>query len=71
MRGAAVTHWCVYCKGSFPDHEVQIVGVTETGSGPGLPTWACHGCIRDHGIVPPASYVGRTDAPPYPAGDVA
>jgi hypothetical protein len=68
-----VTRWCVHCKGAYPDHEVQIVGVTETGSGPGLPTWACHGCVRDQGIVPPtaAAFIGRQDAPPYPAGEPA
>jgi hypothetical protein len=57
--------WCGTHHGYVPDHEAQIVGATETGSGPGAPAYACHKCVRDHGLVPPA-FIGRQHAAPIP-----
>jgi hypothetical protein len=62
-----MTVWCGVHKGEVPDGEAEIVGGTETGSGPGLPSYACIGCIRRDGLVPPR-YIGRRDAAPIPPG---
>lgn len=48
-----MTRWCGAHGGLVPDGDAQIVNATETGSGPGLPAYACIGCIRSRGIVPP------------------
>lgn len=50
--------WCPRHRGYVPDHEAQIVAVTVTGSGPGVPVYACHPCVRTHGLVP-AAHLGR------------
>lgn len=56
-----MTRWCGIHHGYVQAEDAQIVGVVETGSGPGLPTYACMNCIRGNGIVPLA--VRAHDAP--------
>jgi hypothetical protein len=56
-----VTRWCCIHHGPVQDEDAQIVGAVETGSGPGMPTYACIGCIRAHGIVPLTA--ARRDVP--------
>ncbi|WNI16599.1 hypothetical protein [Actinacidiphila sp. ITFR-21] len=43
-----MTRWCGVHQGNVADTEAQIVGATETGSGPGRPSYACLDCIRRH-----------------------
>lgn len=45
---------CSRCRSYVPDHEAQLVAVTEAGSGPSIPAYACPACVRTHGLVPPA-----------------
>ena len=58
-----MTRRCGKCRSYVPDREAQIVSMAETGSGPGVPAYACHPCVRAHGLVPPA-YLGNAAAPP-------
>lgn len=44
--------WCGVHRGEVREADAQIVGATETGSGPGQPSFACIDCIRAHGLVP-------------------
>jgi len=61
MSGLSV--WCGKCKTYVPDAEAHVVAAIETGSGPGLPVYACDQCIAEHDLTPPR-YIGRKDAPP-------
>jgi hypothetical protein len=47
-----------------PEREAQVLRATITGSGPGVPVWACHQHIREKGLVPAAAFIGRRDTPP-------
>lgn len=50
-----------------PEHEAEVLRMTVTGSGPGVPVWACHQHIRERGLVPAAAFIGhRRTAPERP-----
>jgi len=60
----------VRCKqhgGYVPERSAQMIAWDDTGSGPGVATYACDPCIREHGLVPIA-WTGRRDAAPTPPG---
>lgn len=55
--------WCSKHRGYVPRGDAEVVTSIETGSGPGLPVYACNGCISEYDLTPPR-YIGRKDAPP-------
>lgn len=65
-----MTQWCVTHKGNVPDHEAQIIRGGTTGSGPVHPDYACHDCVRTHGLLPagpgPALVVTGSSPPGTP-----
>lgn len=68
--------WCSQHRGYVHREDARIVGVEETDSGPGIPSYACMDCIREHGLLTladhrAAAYVGRPDLPPIPPQDAA
>lgn len=67
-RAHVVTRWCTPGRHDVPDREAQIIGGTETGSGPVTPKYACHEHVRTEGIVPPMFTGHRDRAPTPPAG---
>lgn len=64
---------CVKHGGWISDHEAVLIGSRETGSGTVQLSYACHGCVREHGLVPltasGSAWIGRRDtAPILPPG---
>lgn len=47
-----------------PEHEAQVLRATITGSGPGVPVWACHEHIRERGLMTAAAFIGHRHTPP-------
>lgn len=45
------------------DCDAQVLRLTVTGSGPGIPVYACHQHIREGGLVP-AAFIGHRHTPP-------
>lgn len=64
---SGLQRYCTYCREWVPQAHAEIVASTETGSGPGLPTWACRPCAARHG----GQFIGRRDVAPIPPGDAA
>ena len=70
-----MTVQCGVHHGPVPETEAEIMDVADVGSGAGQPAYACIGCIRAEGIVPPRpapssgpTWVGHRDrAPGRPA----
>jgi hypothetical protein len=56
---------CGKCKKYVTHTHAHVVSAIETGSGPGLPVYACDDCIGLYDLTPPR-YIGRRDAPPTP-----
>lgn len=44
--------WCTPGRHTVAEHEAQVLRQTVTGSGPGVPVYACHACVRNRGLVP-------------------
>lgn len=58
-------------RGLVLEGDAVLLRMTETGSGPGLPVYACHECVRAQGLVPqrqPATFVGHRDTAPAVVG---
>lgn len=62
-----VTVYCGKCKNYVPHARAHVVAAIETGSGPGMPVYACDDCIAEYDLTPPR-YIGRKDAPPITPG---
>jgi hypothetical protein len=62
-----MSRYCEPGRHTVPDHEAEILRTTDTGSGPGVPVYACHTCVQDGGLVPAAAFVGRRNLPPVTA----
>ncbi|MET8677361.1 hypothetical protein ABZW18_07180 [Streptomyces sp. NPDC004647] len=58
--------WCRWHKGIGPD--TALVGVIETGSGPGGMLYACSRCRKRHGLTPLVDHPADSDGSPsdYP-----
>lgn len=41
-------------------HDAQIIGHSTDGD----PVYACHQCVRDGGLIPAATFIGRRDLAP-------
>jgi hypothetical protein len=61
--------WCGSHGGEVAEDDAQIVGATETGSGPGRPVYACIDCIRGEGLVPLRPALAKV--PGYPDARIA
>jgi hypothetical protein len=70
VQGASLMVTCIKHGSLVPEHEAQIVGWDDTGSGPGVAKWACHPCVHEHGLLPPV-WTGRRNAAPVPPGEPA
>lgn len=54
--------WCSKHRDYVDPARAHVVSSIETGSGPGLPVYACDDCISEFDLTPPR-YIGREDAP--------
>ena len=62
---SGLQRYCIH-HGDWVDHN-QAAMVPGTDSGPGLPEWACYGCVP----AQPEAFIGRRDAAPVPPGEGA
>lgn len=53
---------CSIHRGWVLDGDAVVLREVITGSGPGVIVYACHTCVRDHGLVP-----ARPRTTPHPA----
>lgn len=69
---SGVKRWCPWGDHYVPTWEAVEVGADETGSGPGMPRYACWTCILTHNLktisAPPSARIGHRDQPPHRPG---
>lgn len=69
---SGVQRWCPWGEHWVPHWEAVEVGADETGSGPGMPRYACWTHILKHELhtiaAPPSAFLGRPDGPPRRPG---